>query len=81
MIAGFTEQDLSQQYLLECTTQNSPNNVSSSCDGGILEYTIPFIVRNGAPIETDAPYLGSSWVSGTPTPTGNNTCSITSLVK
>ncbi len=44
--------------MLECTTQNSPNNVVSSCDGGILEYAIPFIVGSGAPIETDAPYLG-----------------------
>ena len=76
------EPDFSEEYALECTTANSPGGTVSSCGGGIVEYALPFLIRDGMPTETDFPYTAGSWpinTAGTPTTTG--ICSTTNLYK
>lgn len=54
----------------------------SSCNGGILEYAIPFVVSTGIPTEANFPYLAGSWAPSDPvTPTTAGICTTTSLVK
>lgn len=82
-IAGqTTDPDLSEEYVLECTTQNSPGSTVSSCGGGILEYAIPFIINTGIPTEVDFPYQAATYPAGTSgTPTTAGICTTTAQVK
>lgn len=77
-----SEQDLSQQFVLECTSAASPVAYPSSCGGGYLDFAIPFIVNSGIPLEADYPYLAATYpVNTAGTPTTPGICSATNKIK
>ena len=53
MFKGEEELDLSEQYILECTTRYTKNvlklNYESSCAGGYLDFARDLVRVNGIP--------------------------------
>jgi cathepsin L len=81
MVKGEAEYDLSEEYVLECTTAYTKNvlnkDYSSTCSGGYVDFAGDLIRRNGAPLETTYPYLGLNYGSSSTTPTTTDICSAT----
>lgn len=76
MIAGLGEYDLSEEYILECTTSLSTGGRTSSCAGGYVDDSIPLAVQYGMPEETTFPYQGGNFGSGASTPTTAGICDV-----
>lgn len=61
------EYDLSEEYILECTTKYTKKilekSQESSCQGGYVDYSGKLMRVNGAPLEADYPYLGSTFTN------------------
>ena len=75
MLHGEPEYDLSEEYILECTTDYYNNGYSSSCAGGYVDFSLPFILAEGAPLETDYPYVASNYGSSAGYPNTPGICS------
>jgi C1A family cysteine protease len=79
MFKGEAEYDLSEQYLLECTTKFTRNiknrNLVSDCGGGYLDQAIGLAKLNGLPLESAYPYLAKNYQSSSGYPTTPGICS------
>lgn len=64
MIAGMGEHDLSEEYLLQCTTPYATaSGRESSCAGGYVVDSVPLALENGLPLELDFPYVSANYGS------------------
>jgi hypothetical protein len=73
-----SEPDLSEEYILECTTQAFPK-YPSTCSGGYLDPAIQLAVMNGMPSEKEFPYRATETSNGVPYTPG--ICQTKDLVK
>jgi KDEL-tailed cysteine endopeptidase len=65
-------EDLSEEYVLECSGANS------NCGGGYVQDAYNLMINTGIPTETAFPYLGTR--SGSVTPSTPGICSSTNFV-
>jgi C1A family cysteine protease len=65
MLKGEQEYDLSEQYLLECTTLFTKNvkkvDAPSTCNGGYVDYSGELARVNGMPTEEKFPYIAANY--------------------
>ena len=76
MVAGQTEYDLSEEFILECTTVLNGSGTVSSCAGGIVDHSYPVAVEYGLPLESEFPYLAGSFGSSASFPTTAGICDV-----
>ena len=51
-------EDLSEQAILQCNT-----NITWGCNGGWPYGALDYLVKNGAPLSSDFPYMGYNFYS------------------
>ncbi len=77
MMKGEDEYDLSEQYLLECTTLFTKNvkkvDAASTCNGGYVDYSGELARVNGMPTEEKFPYISYNY-TGSVFPTTPGIC-------
>jgi hypothetical protein len=49
MVRGKPEEDLSEQFILECTDILAPSNYSSDCTGGYTDFSLEVVKNFGVP--------------------------------
>lgn len=69
MYNGEQEYDLSEQYILECTSRFTKNVVGydyiSTCNGGYIDFSSELVRINGAPSESSYPYTAINYSGST----------------
>ena len=66
MIAGLGEQDLSEEYVLECTSVHAGAALhESSCAGGYVSDALQMAIQYGLPLETTFPYISNNYGGST----------------
>lgn len=66
MIAGLGQYDLSEEYILQCTSVHAGAPVhESSCAGGYVSDALQMAVQYGIPLETTFPYVSSNYGGST----------------
>lgn len=69
MLKGEAEYDLSEQYLLECTTKFTRNvlkeDYDSTCNGGYVDFSGELARVNGMPTEARFPYIAFNYTGST----------------
>ena len=49
MVKGKAEEDLSEQFILECTNILAPSQYNSDCTGGYVDYSLELVKNFGVP--------------------------------
>lgn len=71
-VKGKAEEDLSEEFLLECTNVLRPSNYVSDCTGGYTDFAVEVVKNYGLPKESVWPYKAAAFgsVAGTPSSPG-----------
>lgn len=75
MVKGKQEYDLSEEFVLECTSILVANNYTSDCTGGYTDFAIQAVKDFGMPLESTWPYKAATFGSVLGAPSSPGICS------
>lgn len=74
MVKGKPEEDLSEEFVLECTDILAPSNYTSDCTGGYVDFSLKLVKDFGIPKETQWPYKATTFGSVVGKPSSIGIC-------
>ena len=75
MFRGKPEEDLSEQFILECTNVLNPTAYVSDCIGGYTDFALEVVKKYGMPKESQWPYTAGTYGTRAGTPSTAGICS------